>query len=180
MNHKSNYCLQRIGQSLYWAVLVQCSCKYLFKSFLLSGFTNFFCSCREVPLSKNEKALVLNKLCEGLLKLEPQELPTLSFQLFTLSTTPAQLMIPLISLNQYFQKYLYKKQLDQSPDSEPLNFDSIGEWINSTTTKFKHFSSHGTNQYDCIIFEQIDSRTMIWSPLKIQFYTIWATVQNIK
>lgn len=70
---------------------------------------------------------MLNKLCEGLLKLEPQELPTLAFQLFTLSSTPAQLMIPLISLNQYFQTYLYKKQLDQSPDSEPLNFDSIGE-----------------------------------------------------
>lgn len=82
-----------------------------------------------MPLSKNDKALVLNKLCEGLLKLEPQELPTLAFQLFTMSTTPAQLMIPLISLNQYFQKYLYKKQLDQSPDSEPLNFDSIGEWV---------------------------------------------------
>lgn len=61
------------------------------------------------------------------MKLEPQELPTLAFQMFTLSTTPVQLMIPLISLNQYFQKYLYRKQLEQSSESEPLNFDSIGE-----------------------------------------------------
>lgn len=80
-----------------------------------------------MPISKNDKVLVLNKLCENLLKLEPQELPTLAFQLFTLSTTPAQLMIPLISLNQYFQKYLYQKQLDQTSNSEQLNFDSIGE-----------------------------------------------------
>lgn len=80
-----------------------------------------------MSISKNDKLLVLNKLCENLLKLEPQELPTLAFQLFTLSTTPAQLMIPLISLNKYFQKYFYQKQLEQSPDSEPLNFDSIGE-----------------------------------------------------
>lgn len=82
---------------------------------------------REMPISKNEKLSVLKKLCENLLKLEPQELPTLAFQLFTLSTTPVQLMIPLINLNQYFQKYLYQKQLDQSSESEPLNFDSIGE-----------------------------------------------------
>lgn len=80
-----------------------------------------------MPISKNEKLSVLKKLCENLLKLEPQELPTLAFQLFTLSTTPVQLMIPLINLNQYFQKYLYQKQLDQSSESEPLNFDSIGE-----------------------------------------------------
>lgn len=80
-----------------------------------------------MPISKNEKALVLKKLCEHLMKLEPQELPTLAFQMFTLSTTPVQLMIPLISLNQYFQKYLYRKQLEQSSESEPLNFDSIGE-----------------------------------------------------
>ncbi|XP_031616603.1 Fanconi anemia group I protein [Contarinia nasturtii] len=79
----------------------------------------------EMPIMKNDKLLILNKLCENLMKLEPQELPTLAFQLFTLSTTPAQLMVPLISLNQYFQKYLYQKQLDQSTDSEPLNFDSI-------------------------------------------------------
>lgn len=82
---------------------------------------------REMPISKNEKVLVLKKLCENLSNLDPQELPTLSFQLFTLSTTPTQLMIPLISLNQYFQKYLYQKQLDHSPDSESLNFDSIGK-----------------------------------------------------
>lgn len=81
-----------------------------------------------MPISKNDKILVLNKLCENLSKLEPQELPTLAFQLFTLSTTAAQLMIPLISLNQYFQKYLYQKQLDQTLDDEPLNFDSIGEF----------------------------------------------------
>lgn len=80
-----------------------------------------------MPISKNEKALVLKKLCENLMKLEPQELPTLAFQMFTLSTTPVQLMIPLISLNQYFQKNLYRKQLEQSSESEPLNFDSIGE-----------------------------------------------------
>lgn len=79
-----------------------------------------------MPISKNDRVLVLNKLCENLLTLEPQELPTLAFQLFTLSTTPAQLMIPLISLNRYFQKYLYQKQIDQSQGSEPLNFDSIG------------------------------------------------------
>lgn len=81
-----------------------------------------------MPITKNDKFLVLNKLCENLLKLEPQELPTLAFQMFTLSTTPAQLMIPLVSLNQYFQKYLYKKQLEESPDSEELNFDSIGKY----------------------------------------------------
>lgn len=83
--------------------------------------------CSEMPISKNDKLLVLNKLCENLSKLEPQELPTLAFQMFTLSTTPAQLMIPLINLNQYFQKYLYQKQLDHASDSEPLNFDSIGK-----------------------------------------------------
>lgn len=87
-----------------------------------------------MPISKNDKVLVLSKLSENLLKLEPEELPTLAFQLFTLSSTPAQLMIPLISLNQYFQKYLYQKQLDQISDSEPLNFDSIGK-INSLSLK---------------------------------------------
>lgn len=85
-------------------------------------------SYREMPISKNDKVLVLNKLCENLMKLDPQELPTLAFQLFTLSTTAAQLMIPLISLNQYFQKYLYQKQLDQSSDSGSVNFDSIGNY----------------------------------------------------
>lgn len=85
-----------------------------------------------MPMLKNDKVLVLNKLCENLLKLEPQELPTLAFQLFTLSTTPAQLMIPLISLNQYFQKFLYEKQLDQlSSDSELLNIDSIDRFSDS-------------------------------------------------
>lgn len=82
----------------------------------------------EMPISKNDKVLVLSKLSENLLILEPEELPTIAFQLFTLSSTPAQLMIPLISLNQYFQKYLYQKQFDQMSDSEPINFDSIGKF----------------------------------------------------
>lgn len=92
-----------------------------------------------MPISKNDKVLVLNKLCENLGKLEPQELPTLSFQMFTLSTTPAQLMIPLISLNQYFQKYLYKKQLDPFSESEPLNLDSIGKSIESLFVNIRRF-----------------------------------------
>lgn len=77
-----------------------------------------------MPISKNDRALVMRKLCENILKLEPHDLPTLAFQLFTLSTTPAQLMIPLFSLNQYFTKYLYQKQFDET-DSE-LRYDSIG------------------------------------------------------
>lgn len=84
----------------------------------------YFCS--EMPVSKNEKSLILNKLCESLMELDPQELPTLAFQLFTLSSTPAQLMIPLISLNQYFQKYYYQKLLDESK-SDRIDYDSIGK-----------------------------------------------------
>lgn len=78
----------------------------------------------EMPLSKNDKSLVLNKLCENFMKLDPQELPMLSFQLFSLCSTPTQLMIPLIGLNQYFQQHLYQKLLDESEEREDL--DRIG------------------------------------------------------
>lgn len=129
-----------------------------------------------MPISKNEKVSVLKKLCENLLKLEPQELPTLAFQLFTLSTIPTQLMIPLISLNQYFQKYLYQKQLDSTPESESLNFDSIGKPDKSNElTRFlltKRFFLFGFLQSVLMI-------TTCWQ-LKIQFSTILAIALNIK
>lgn len=82
----------------------------------------------EMPITKNDKSLVLNQLCRNLMQLDPQELPTLSFQMFSLCSTPAQLMIPLISLNNYFQKNLYQRLLDESQDrdSDP---DRIGEDI---------------------------------------------------
>lgn len=128
--------------------------------------TVFFTTNSEMPISKADKVLVLNKLCENLLKLEPQELPTLAFQLFTLSSTPAQLMIPLISLNQYFQKYLYQKQLDQCSNSESLNFDSIGELETCIT-----HSEIDLNQKS-YFFLQIDFVILIYCPHRIPFYII--------
>lgn len=93
----------------------------------------------EMPITKSDKSLVLNKLCGNFMKLDPQELPTLSFQLFSLCSTPAQLMIPLISLNNYFQKNLYQRLLDESQDrdSDP---DRIGELLLPTvaTWSFPH------------------------------------------
>lgn len=82
----------------------------------------------EMPVSKNDKTLVLNKLCENFMKLDPQELPTIAFQLFSICSTPAQLMIPLISLNHYFQKYLYQKLFDESQDRDS-DLDRIGMFL---------------------------------------------------
>lgn len=92
---------------------------------IIDHIVSFYFFSRETPISKTDKVAVLSKLCGNLLKLEPQELPTLAFQLFTLCSSPAHLMIPLIALNQYFHKFLYQKQFTQS-DSSEINYDSIG------------------------------------------------------
>lgn len=77
-------------------------------------------------ISKDEKTMVLKKLCENIVNLEPNELPTLSFQLFSMCTNAAQVITPIFSLNHYFHRNYYKKVFGNLC-SEQSNVDSIGE-----------------------------------------------------
>lgn len=81
---------------------------------------------REMNISKDEKTMVLKKLCEKISNLQPNDLPTLSFQLFSLCTNAAQVIIPIFSLNNYFHRNYYKKVFGEMC-SEQSNTDIIGE-----------------------------------------------------
>lgn len=90
------------------------------KTFNLNGFNS------EMNISRDEKTMVLKKLCENIVHLEPHDLPTLSFQLFSMCTNAAQVIIPIFSLNNYFHRNYYKKVFGEMC-SEQTNLDSIGE-----------------------------------------------------
>lgn len=77
-------------------------------------------------ISKDEKTMVLKKLCENIGNLEPSDLPTLSFQLFSMCTSASQVIIPIFSLNNYFHRNYYKKVFSEMC-SEQTNQDSIGK-----------------------------------------------------
>lgn len=77
-------------------------------------------------ISKDEKMMVLKKLCENIVDLMPNDLPMLSFQLFSMCTNAAHVIIPVFSLNQYFHKNYYKHVYGDMC-SEETNTDSTGK-----------------------------------------------------
>lgn len=60
------------------------------------------------------------------MEMEPENLASLAFQLFSMCSTPAQLMVPMFALNKYFQKYYYQKLFDEM-DSDQQDLNSIGK-----------------------------------------------------
>lgn len=78
-----------------------------------------------LKLSPSERLTVLNKFAGALQELSPMELPALCYQLFSMCTSAAQLIIPLLSLEKYFHKNYYK-QLFSDMYSNSTDFDSIG------------------------------------------------------
>lgn len=104
---------------------------------------------REMKISKDEKILVLKKLCENVRKLPPNELPTLAYQLFSLCTSASLAIIPIFSFNEYFHRHYYRKKFTEM-GSEQTNYDSIGEKnLIGLVAMFCNFNfySHNTDNY---------------------------------
>lgn len=89
-------------------------------------FPQFFCS--EMKISKEDQMNVVKKLCEPILKLPPTEIPALAYQIFSLCTTAALIVIPLYAFNQYFQRHFYKKNY-QDMESDQSACGSVGKHI---------------------------------------------------
>lgn len=79
-----------------------------------------------MPITKDEQMQLLNKMCDNLLTLNPNELPPLAYQLFCLCSTAALVVIPIIGFNRYFHKHYYQ-QLFADMCSDLSNYDSIGK-----------------------------------------------------
>lgn len=80
-----------------------------------------------MPITKEETVSVLHKICQDIKKVEPMELPGLTFQLLALCTNASLIVIPLFSLNEYFHRHYYKPLFIEM-GSDQTNFDSIGKY----------------------------------------------------
>lgn len=78
-------------------------------------------------MTSAETITVLNKFSGCLQSLAPDALPALSYQLFSICSTAAQIIIPILALEKYFHRFYYKKLFDDM-SSNSTDFDSIGNY----------------------------------------------------
>ncbi len=80
-----------------------------------------------MPITKDERSLILKKFADNFKNLEPTELPPLANQLFSFTTTVPLVFMILFSLQKYFHRFYYAKlftDMDTDSMTEP---DSIGK-----------------------------------------------------
>lgn len=84
---------------------------------------------REMPITKDERAKILEKFAECLQELEPCELPPLANQLFSLTTNVTLILMVLFrfSFQRYFHKFYYKKLFIDMKTDSMTESDSIGK-----------------------------------------------------
>ncbi|KAH8355258.1 hypothetical protein KR093_009668, partial [Drosophila rubida] len=80
-----------------------------------------------LKLNNGERSTVLNKFAGALQELSPMELPALCYQLFSMCQSAAQLIIPLLALEKYFNRNYYKR-LFSDMSSNSTDFDSIDNY----------------------------------------------------
>lgn len=113
-----------------------------------------------MDISRDDKLRIVKKLCEHIHKMQPDELPSLSYQLFSLCTTSSHLIVPILNINEYFHRNYYKRAFSELT-SEQTAFDSIEEFDEkelreaqdtilyhlSTCTEFKFTEKEILNQF---------------------------------
>ncbi|XP_002006644.2 Fanconi anemia group I protein [Drosophila mojavensis] len=108
---------------------------------ILTPIADMFCMLK---LSPSERLTVLNKFAGALQELSPMELPALCYQLFSMCTSAAQLIIPLLSLEKYFHKNYYK-QLFSDMCSNSTDFDSIDAYSDKELREAEETVLHHLN-----------------------------------
>ncbi|XP_055918883.1 Fanconi anemia group I protein [Eupeodes corollae] len=110
-----------ISGSEYRDTIIKNICFMKWPTEILTPIADMF---REISMSTNEKAVVLNKFSASLQNIVPSEVPALSYQLFSMCTTAGQTIIPILALEKYFYRFYYKK-LFADMDSNSTDFNSI-------------------------------------------------------
>lgn len=80
-----------------------------------------------MPITKDERAKILEKFVESLQELEPMELPPLANQLFSLTTNMTLVLLVLFGFQRYFHKFYYKKVFMDMETDSMTDSESIGE-----------------------------------------------------
>lgn len=82
---------------------------------------------RAIPITKEERIIIVQKICVNMQKLNPLELPPLTYQLFLLCNNNAVLVIiAILKLHKYFHKCRYYKVI-KDMDSDVTDYNSIGK-----------------------------------------------------
>ncbi|XP_064535940.1 Fanconi anemia group I protein homolog [Drosophila montana] len=97
-----------------------------------------------LKLSNGERFTVLNKFAGALQDLSPIELPALCFQLFSMCTSAAQLIIPLLALEKYFHRNYYKR-LFSDMCSNSTDLDSIDAYSDKELREAEETVLHHLN-----------------------------------
>lgn len=79
-----------------------------------------------MPITKDERAKILEKFSANFQQLEPTELPPLANQLFSLTTNVSLVLMVLFSLQKYFHKFYYTKLFIDMETDSMTESDSIG------------------------------------------------------
>lgn len=126
----------------YRETLIRSLTSMKFQPSILTPLASMF---RDITsMTKDERTIIIGKICENMQKLDPMELPALAFQLFSMCNTPTLIIIPIFGFEKYFYKHFYKK-LFSNLDSETTDFDSIdthsdNEYRESEETILYHLS----------------------------------------
>ncbi|KAH8418133.1 hypothetical protein KR222_004613, partial [Zaprionus bogoriensis] len=108
---------------------------------ILTPIADMFCTLK---LSNAERLTVLNKFAGALQELSPMELPALCFQLFSMCTSAAQLIIPLLALEKYFHRNYYKRVFSDMC-SNSTDFDSIDAYSDKELREAEETVLHHLN-----------------------------------
>ncbi|EDV98457.1 GH22660 [Drosophila grimshawi] len=108
---------------------------------ILTPIANMFSTLK---LSVGERLTVLNKFAGALQELSPMELPVLCYQLFSMCTNAAQLIIPLMALEKYFHRHYYKR-LFSDMCSNSTDFDSIDAYSDKELREAEETVLHHLN-----------------------------------
>lgn len=88
----------------------------------------YYAICSEMNITKEDRLNVVKKLCEPIMHLPPTDIPAMAYQIFSLCTTAALVVIPLYTFNRYFQRHYYKKAYDDIIETDQSNNESTGVW----------------------------------------------------
>ncbi|GAB0097377.1 Fanconi anemia group I protein [Sergentomyia squamirostris] len=100
---------------------------------------------REMRLIKEERETVTRKLCDALPSVVPSEVPSLAYQLFSLCKDPNLLIMPILSLQKYFNTFFYQKLFNDlhsnTTDYDGIEMHSDKEMSNFEETVLYHLNN---------------------------------------
>ncbi|XP_059610608.1 Fanconi anemia group I protein [Phlebotomus argentipes] len=91
---------------------------------------------RDMAMTKEERETVMKKLCDALPAITPSEIPSMAYQLFSLSKSPTLLIMPILSLQKYFNSFFYQKMYEDL-ESNTTSCDSVEEHSDKEMRNFE-------------------------------------------